>query len=34
MPGVGYEEDEIVLKGGESVLFYSDGLAGGIILVV
>jgi serine phosphatase RsbU (regulator of sigma subunit) len=26
MPGMGYEEDEIVLKGGESVLFYSDGL--------
>ena len=26
MPGMGCEEDEIVLKGGESVLFYSDGL--------
>jgi serine phosphatase RsbU (regulator of sigma subunit)/predicted ester cyclase len=26
MPGMGYEEDEIVPKGGESVLFYSDGL--------
>jgi serine phosphatase RsbU (regulator of sigma subunit)/ketosteroid isomerase-like protein len=26
MPGMGYEEKEIVLKGGESVLFYSDGL--------
>jgi serine phosphatase RsbU (regulator of sigma subunit) len=26
MPGMGYEEDEIVLKGGQSVLFYSDGL--------
>jgi len=26
MPGMGYEEDEIMLKGGESVLFYSDGL--------
>ena len=26
LPGMGYEEDEIVLKGGESVLFYSDGL--------
>ena len=26
MPGMEYEEDEIVLKGGESVLFYSDGL--------
>jgi len=26
MPGMGYEEDEIVLKGGESVLFYSNGL--------
>src|SRR4029453_9824749 len=26
MPGMGYEEDEIVLKDGESVLFYSDGL--------
>jgi serine phosphatase RsbU (regulator of sigma subunit) len=23
---MGYEEDEIVLKGSESVLFYSDGL--------
>jgi serine phosphatase RsbU (regulator of sigma subunit) len=26
IPGMGYEEDEIVLEGGESVLFYSDGL--------
>jgi serine phosphatase RsbU (regulator of sigma subunit) len=26
MPGMGYEEKEIVLEGGESVLFYSDGL--------
>src|SRR5215218_3767908 len=26
MPGMNYEENEIVLKGGESVLFYSDGL--------
>jgi serine phosphatase RsbU (regulator of sigma subunit) len=26
MPGMGYEENEIVLDAGESVLFYSDGL--------
>jgi serine phosphatase RsbU (regulator of sigma subunit) len=26
MPGMGYEEKEIVLENGESVLFYSDGL--------
>ena len=26
MPGMGYEEKEVVLKEGESVLFYSDGL--------
>jgi serine phosphatase RsbU (regulator of sigma subunit) len=26
MPGMGYEEKEIVLEDGESVLFYSDGL--------
>jgi predicted ester cyclase len=26
MPGMSYEEKEIVLEGGESVLFYSDGL--------
>jgi len=26
MPGMGYEEKEIVLERGESVLFYSDGL--------
>jgi serine phosphatase RsbU (regulator of sigma subunit) len=26
MPGMSYEEKEIVLDGGESVLFYSDGL--------
>jgi serine phosphatase RsbU (regulator of sigma subunit) len=26
MPGMGYEEKEIVLQRGESVLFYSDGL--------
>ena len=26
MPGMGYEEKEIVLEGGESILFYSDGL--------
>jgi predicted ester cyclase len=26
MPGMSYEEDETVLKPGESVLFYSDGL--------
>src|ERR687893_531588 len=26
MPGMGYEEKEIVLQKGESVLFYSDGL--------
>ena len=26
MPGMGYEEKEIVLDAGESVLFYSDGL--------
>jgi serine phosphatase RsbU (regulator of sigma subunit) len=26
MPGMGYEEQEIVLDAGESVLFYSDGL--------
>jgi len=26
MPGMGYEEKEVVLEGGESVLFYSDGL--------
>ena len=26
MPGMNYEEKEIVLEGGESVLFYSDGL--------
>jgi serine phosphatase RsbU (regulator of sigma subunit) len=26
MPGMSYEEKEVVLKAGESVLFYSDGL--------
>ena len=26
MPGMGYEEKEMVLERGESVLFYSDGL--------
>ncbi len=26
MPGMGYEEKEIALEGGDSVLFYSDGL--------
>jgi serine phosphatase RsbU (regulator of sigma subunit) len=26
MPGMGYEENEIVLDAGESALFYSDGL--------
>ena len=26
MPGMSYEEKEIVLQKGESVLFYSDGL--------
>ena len=26
MPGMGYEEKEVVLGKGESVLFYSDGL--------
>jgi serine phosphatase RsbU (regulator of sigma subunit) len=26
MPGMSYEEKEIVLERGESVLFYSDGL--------
>ena len=26
MPGMGYEEKEIVLKAGEVALFYSDGL--------
>jgi serine phosphatase RsbU (regulator of sigma subunit) len=26
MPGMGYEEKEIVLQAGESALFYSDGL--------
>jgi serine phosphatase RsbU (regulator of sigma subunit)/ketosteroid isomerase-like protein len=26
MPGMDYEENEIVLEGGESVLYYSDGL--------
>jgi serine phosphatase RsbU (regulator of sigma subunit) len=26
MPGMGYEEKEIVLEAGESTLFYSDGL--------
>ena len=26
MPGMGYEEKEVVLEEGESVLFYSDGL--------
>jgi serine phosphatase RsbU (regulator of sigma subunit) len=26
MPGMGYEEMEVVLEEGESVLFYSDGL--------
>jgi serine phosphatase RsbU (regulator of sigma subunit) len=26
MPGMGYEEKEIVLEGGQSILFYSDGL--------
>jgi serine phosphatase RsbU (regulator of sigma subunit) len=26
MPGMGYEEKEIVLEGGESILFYSDGI--------
>ena len=26
MPGMGYEESEIVLEEGETALFYSDGL--------
>jgi serine phosphatase RsbU (regulator of sigma subunit) len=26
MPGMGYEENEIVLDSGEAALFYSDGL--------
>jgi serine phosphatase RsbU (regulator of sigma subunit) len=26
MPGIGYEENEIVLEEGEAALFYSDGL--------
>jgi serine phosphatase RsbU (regulator of sigma subunit) len=26
MPGMDYEEKEVVLEGGKSVLFYSDGL--------
>ena len=26
MPGMGYEEKEIVLEAGEATLFYSDGL--------
>src|SRR3712207_7762940 len=26
MPGMGYEEKEIILEAGEAVLFYSDGL--------
>ena len=26
MPGMSYEEGEVSLRGGESVLFYSDGL--------
>jgi serine phosphatase RsbU (regulator of sigma subunit) len=26
MPGMGYEEKEVVLERGESILFYSDGL--------
>jgi serine phosphatase RsbU (regulator of sigma subunit) len=26
MPGMGYEQKEVVLEAGESVLFYSDGL--------
>jgi serine phosphatase RsbU (regulator of sigma subunit) len=26
MPGMGYEEKEIILQGGEAALFYSDGL--------
>jgi Stage II sporulation protein E (SpoIIE) len=26
MPGMGYEEKEIILQAGESALFYSDGL--------
>ncbi len=26
MPGISYEENEVVLDAGESVLFYSDGL--------
>jgi serine phosphatase RsbU (regulator of sigma subunit) len=26
MPGMGYEEKEIILEAGEGVLFYSDGL--------
>ena len=26
MPGMGYEESEIVLEEGEAALFYSDGL--------
>ena len=26
MPGMGYEEKEIVLEAGDSTLFYSDGL--------
>ncbi len=26
MPGMGYEQKEIVLEAGDSVLFYSDGL--------
>jgi serine phosphatase RsbU (regulator of sigma subunit) len=28
VPEMGYEEKEIVLEKGESVLFYSDGLVG------
>ncbi len=26
MPGMGYEEKEIILGAGDSILFYSDGL--------
>jgi serine phosphatase RsbU (regulator of sigma subunit) len=26
MPGMGYEEKQTILQGGEGVLFYSDGL--------
>jgi serine phosphatase RsbU (regulator of sigma subunit) len=26
MPGMGYEEKEVILQAGEAVLFYSDGL--------